>query len=791
MKFYSYLVGLGMLCLGLTGHIFAQTNADACEDKNIQTYPPNAQNDEISPTDLQRLNWFDWTTINYDINSAYINAAQVPSPYYQDDNGIVSHFFENKDMDPDDGWELIKQDVGKTLDGTANATTPTDFVYVVLYNRYSGKLRIFVAGDYTVPFNGAKITIKVQENPVSSNTALPSILSHSSTLKAVESFSEDDIETVSASEFKNGLAEWFYAEFNMAYDPCVCSYESLVEANVQLIERSLITLSGDITGEITNIENKQNKDNDKPTENGWSVSAKDLETLYKTGVKSYKSGKAFVDKQKKALKVEGKSNLQLKVEELTKVNKLNDFQELLKGNETFSSLLDIVPYVGPALDIVKFFSGVINPKPATPQLVKVSPMAINSTVKLNGEIVGVFDFADIIFYTPGSLNAETRQASRYARYNEPVGIFNLLETPVVRTYTKVNADISPPIKGSPPSRKYTYETKFQIKSPLSSNIKYVINPAIDYVGEPEIMGYLEVRTPNGELTTIGQSVIAATRELDVEEHVYRTPPVPIEDLDLVGIKLKRVTFAPVGLGAYELYVRVFVKLNHVDSNGDKKSTLWVGSFPATEEITTTSFNFTGPYSSIPTESTITGPISSNRYAWSKLILDQGTVFTNGSTPITLIAPEIEVRPGVIVPPNVTLTLGTPTDLEGRAPLPPQSQTQIESFCGGNKYQSPQRDLRLANTQSGADVDLSYALSIQAAPNPFDHTTTLAYSIQDPGSVSVAVYDLNGRQVLSLVDGYHEAGEYKIKVEGDQLASGYYQAVIQTQNARQTAKLVKL
>ncbi|MEL7064292.1 MAG: hypothetical protein AAFP00_11180, partial [Bacteroidota bacterium] len=97
MKFYSYLVGLGMLCLGLTGHIFAQTNADACEDKNIQTYPPNAQNDEISPTDLQRLNWFDWTTINYDINSAYINAAQVPSPYYQDDNGIVSHFFENKD----------------------------------------------------------------------------------------------------------------------------------------------------------------------------------------------------------------------------------------------------------------------------------------------------------------------------------------------------------------------------------------------------------------------------------------------------------------------------------------------------------------------------------------------------------------------------------------------------------------------------------------------------------------------------------------------------------------------
>ncbi|MEO1586167.1 MAG: T9SS type A sorting domain-containing protein, partial [Bacteroidota bacterium] len=97
----------------------------------------------------------------------------------------------------------------------------------------------------------------------------------------------------------------------------------------------------------------------------------------------------------------------------------------------------------------------------------------------------------------------------------------------------------------------------------------------------------------------------------------------------------------------------------------------------------------------------------------------------------------------------------------------------------------------ANTQSGADVDLSYTLSIQAAPNPFDHTTTLAYSIQDPGSVSVAVYDLNGRQVLSLVDGYHEAGEYKIKVEGDQLASGYYQAVIQTQNARQTAKLVKL
>lgn len=777
-----------MLCLGLTGHIFAQTNADACEDKNIQTYPPNAQNDEINPNDTDRLNWFNWTINQYDINSVYINSPEVFSPFYQDDNSIVSHLFESKDMDPNDGWELIKQDVGKTLDGSANAATPTDFIYVVLYNKYSGKLRIFVAGDYSVPFNGAKITIKVQENPVSSNTALPSILSHSSRLKSVETFSEDDVEAVAASEFKNGAGKWFYAEFNMAYDPCVCSYESIVEANVQLIERSLITLSGEITGEITNIENKQNKDNDKPTENGWSVSVKDLRTLYKTGVKSYKSGKDFVDKQKKALKVEGKSNIQLKVEELTKVNKLNDFQELLKGNETFEDLLDLVPYVGPALDLVQFFSGIINPKPVTPQLVKVSPMAINSNIKLNGEIVGVFDFADIIFYTPGSLNAETKQASRYARYNEPVGIFNLLETPTVQEYTRVLVTQTPPTPKSNSVRTVRYYKDFKLKSPLSSNLKYVINPSVDYVGAPEIMGYLELRTTNSQLKSAAASSSHATKELDVEEHVYRTALVPLEDLDLVALKLD---YKGMTLGDYQLFVKLFVKLDRTDNSGNAQSTLWVGSFPVTTESVNSAIST--PYSNIGSILTLNGSstVSANQYAWSKIIIDQGTVFSNGNTPITFIAPEIEVRPGVVVPPNVTLTLGTPTDIEGRTPLPAQSISQIESFCGGNKYQSPQRDLRLAQSQSGADVDLSYTLSIQAAPNPFDHTTTLAYSIQDPGSVSVAVYDLNGRQVLSLVDGYHEAGEYKIKVEGDQLAPGYYQAVIQTQNARQTAKLVKL
>ncbi len=60
-----------------------------------------------------------------------------------------------------------------------------------------------------------------------------------------------------------------------------------------------------------------------------------------------------------------------------------------------------------------------------------------------------------------------------------------------------------------------------------------------------------------------------------------------------------------------------------------------------------------------------------------------------------------------------------------------------------------------------------------APNPFNPMTTVAFELPRSAHVSIAVYDLAGRQVRTLVDGKREAGRHEVTLDGSGLASGVY------------------
>jgi len=45
------------------------------------------------------------------------------------------------------------------------------------------------------------------------------------------------------------------------------------------------------------------------------------------------------------------------------------------------------------------------------------------------------------------------------------------------------------------------------------------------------------------------------------------------------------------------------------------------------------------------------------------------------------------------------------------------------------------------------------------PNPFRASTTLLYELDHPGLVHLAVFDVQGRRVATLVEGFQEAGQY--------------------------------
>ena len=87
------------------------------------------------------------------------------------------------------------------------------------------------------------------------------------------------------------------------------------------------------------------------------------------------------------------------------------------------------------------------------------------------------------------------------------------------------------------------------------------------------------------------------------------------------------------------------------------------------------------------------------------------------------------------------------------------------------------DLRLVNpndTQVDADkVVKVFQLAAANYPNPFNPTTTIAYSVPTPSQVKVTVYDVNGRELQTLVNERHSRGDYRIQFDASNLPSGVY------------------
>jgi hypothetical protein len=63
--------------------------------------------------------------------------------------------------------------------------------------------------------------------------------------------------------------------------------------------------------------------------------------------------------------------------------------------------------------------------------------------------------------------------------------------------------------------------------------------------------------------------------------------------------------------------------------------------------------------------------------------------------------------------------------------------------------------------------------LTASPNPFNPTTAISYKLQASSRVSLKVYDISGRMVANLVDGWQEAGSHEVTFDGSGLASGMY------------------
>jgi hypothetical protein len=81
------------------------------------------------------------------------------------------------------------------------------------------------------------------------------------------------------------------------------------------------------------------------------------------------------------------------------------------------------------------------------------------------------------------------------------------------------------------------------------------------------------------------------------------------------------------------------------------------------------------------------------------------------------------------------------------------------------------------------------------PNPFNPTAQIRYSLAGPSRVSLVVYDILGREIVTLANGYQQAGRYTVTWNSTQnsgipVSSGVYFARLRVTNDLGMVKFTK-
>jgi hypothetical protein len=129
--------------------------------------------------------------------------------------------------------------------------------------------------------------------------------------------------------------------------------------------------------------------------------------------------------------------------------------------------------------------------------------------------------------------------------------------------------------------------------------------------------------------------------------------------------------------------------------------------------------------------------------------------------------------------------------------PGVAQDQLQSW-GGNFYYpnwtdycAPMIRLYVSTKASGLnDANAQTAANMNMYPNPAVNTTSVNYTLNQSGNVTLKVTDLMGRTVLTMNEGNQNAGiSYKANVDVSSLNNGTYFCTLYVNGAKSTSKFV--
>lgn len=834
----------------------ADSSAIKCGPKVIRTDPYNPFNSEFP----RLRNTFNWVDSDVDPNSAQdefcfnsdlTSMTALSAPWASVGSPSLLHFLVNNDVLPKDGWELISYDFGIAPNGIP-LLDKTDHPYLVLYNRFTGILRVFCAvkrdGSTYKTVSYRLKTIKLGSVPSS-----PSDVYFPSNLDIANAFTDNtqgipsiinyqaSPEFISASTFVSGSFNWTYADFPIMYDPCVCNYASVWQIEVRLINDAFvdleILLNGNINPDTTNVLNVSGSNNYYDSQSGQGTfgwedisgpngavqkSTKSWHDLYKFG---QDMGKVLA---KTAFKAEEKSDRE------------GDFFALisdLASSDFLKAGLKTLPYISSAVTLLDFFvAGGKSSAAPTSDAVKIMPMGIEMNGTIKGTISDTALIKAISFWTPGSDNSTGvtgNSQSLYPFYNQPLGVFHLVNTPEVKSRTStgffqdhyvIDSDSDPAWLGwdinFPHNHSYfnpgqpygvdpyghnpfnlpgsQYFTQYTFK--VDNDLDFVINPLTEFKEQPELVAalFVEIVDAQGFAKGIGFVRNQTYQNLSFNMYnegfgIYRTRYVP-----LAAIKGLTAEFAMApNSQVRRVYLKVIANFERGDSyaNANTQNVLWNGNFHVNVLPGPVGYDWSAPFLNVP-EGLVLGStqiLTGNVVAWENIVIGSNA---NLSSPIPVViraGNAVTISPGAIIGPNITIEQAMPN---GQNPYRgPMTGGTLNTFCTGSQYKTSSRKAPDTDETTipvpPTDPENPSEPSVTFFPNPTQGLGTFEVILFQSERVSLGLYDVMGRQVgLVWSDQELNAGLSTATFNLSSLPAGLYLAVLETSQGRQTVRIVK-
>lgn len=788
-------------------------------------------------------NW-NWTTQSFNdiyLKNSTSNPQTILSPFYPNITGQninLSHFYDNftlggiigQDFHPEDGWELLIKDFG--LPNGQEITNP----FFCLYNKYRSTIRVFYYKTET-PSNIAPYGATIELNIIRSqgDNLSNALLSQSKPLANTLTTYEQERIMNAPNNYQNEDGFWLYADFNVAYDPCACLYNTKLQFKIRLLEQNEVTLNLDFTGTLYNIVNGATANNVN-TDDGFQQLVSDVNAAFSVGNKSFKYWESLtkdVDKTTKAID-DGIANAGF-------ISNLSILKDLAAP----------IPYVGAAVSALDFLISGGNDnlsKPARAPIAFVPHQKLDLTGNASGKIELSAPFGSREFWTPGIPNTNGTKAV----YNNLLGVVNLFNNPKVKyaDYRIEDLNVTTPdgetifLNNLPNIREYK----------LKEDIKFAFNPSSDLEVEGVDAAYLLKYTfgsnvdlqsfTNRSINGINRPVefgrppiIAPTMEeryanigMEIEEWpndfqntnkayiTLRTKYLPLQCFKDQSFKLY------LSGGSPQIYVKLVFKLRRKDHQGQR--VLYVLTYPIDliwSEIDNNIYKVGVEFSPIgdnlppdllvypkslqasnnpiggsafmefnmsnsPKDIALSNSVITNDlYATNSITIGDNVLISNPNVNITA-GKEINILTENNISPEANFSVGLPASCNKNINDFIYVGDEISTFCARRGPYFNYSKLGKMNTDEKDDVIIIEKPTIQFKiyPNPANDIATVLFQLNGAIGENINIYNLAG----TLVKSVNITGNNQETINTQDLAAGVYLVTLNASNGySETKKLI--